>query len=71
MISTRTYTGITATNFQLREDSISYSLLILNLILIIEKKYKFKVFKSVDKDLRKSKSVTLIVQFELVSLTNT
>ena len=71
MISTRTYTGITVTNFQLREDSISYSLLILNLILIIEKKYKFKVFKSVDKDLKKSKSVTLIVQFELVSLTNT
>ena len=52
MISTQTHTSITVTNFQIREDSILYSLLILNLILIIENKCKFKVFKSVDKGLK-------------------
>ena len=71
MISTRTYTSITVTKFQLREDSISYSLLILNLILIIEKNTNLKSLNLLTRVLKKSKSVTLIVQFELVSLTNT
>ena len=70
MISTQTHTSITVTNFQLREDSILYNLLILNLTSIIEKK-NTKIFKYIAKGLKKSKSVPLIVQFELVSLTIT